>query len=299
MRRVVVTCWLAVTALGCPPSEQGERRTSAAGPPATATSTAAAATATATAHAGIPLEEIQRTNNPKGDKPYVGPTATLKGTVRVKGDPAPTMSVSIPRGCGAAAATYGKLFRVGQDDTLADVLVAVAGYPAYVPARQPFQSISIAECAYSSRTIALTFGQYLKIENQDNRKSYLPVLVGARLPAKLVATPKGSVKLFAPKPGRYLLTDEIGNTHMKADVFVLKYATFDVTGLDGRYEIKDIPVGKVQVNALLPAARWKTTKQEIELKQGDNSLDLTVEFDASKDAPGDGGAPDAAAEPQP
>jgi hypothetical protein len=85
-----------------------------------------------------------------------------------------------------------------------------------------------------------------------------------------------------------------------ADVFVLNYATFDVTGLDGQYEIKGIPVGKVRVDVFLPVIA-KSDGQELEIHEGDNTFDMTLHFDAAKDIPkgqpAASGAPAASAAP--
>jgi len=283
---------LVLALTGCPSDPPGATGRSTASSSATASSASTSTAPAPTAQAGIPKELIESTLNPKKESPYDGPTGTLRGVVRVKGDPPPQESISFRPGCGAAAATYEKLFRVGQDDTLADVLVAVAGYQGYVPPTQRFQTIDITECAYSQRTVGLTFGQYLKVNNRDDRKSYLPSLLGAGLPAKLVAVPRGSVNLYAPKPGRMLLTDGMGHNHMIAHVFVLKYPTFHVTGLDGRYEIKGVPTGQAQVSALLPAANMTVVRQKVTIAPGDNTLDLTIEYDAAKQRPAtDAGAP--------
>ncbi|MBW2525706.1 MAG: hypothetical protein JRI23_16100 [Deltaproteobacteria bacterium] len=283
---------LCLALSGCPSDPPGRTDAAPSAAPSGPAASAATSQPAATAQAGIPKTLIAQTLNPNSEPPYAGPTGTLRGVIRVEGDPPPSQSVSIPPGCGAAAATYDKLFRVGQDDTLADVLVAVVGYRGYVPPKTDRQSVDIFECAYSRRTVALTFGQYLEVRNRDERRSYLPVLIGARLPAKLVVAPKQAVKLYAPKPQRYLLVDEMGNRHMKADVFVLKYPTFQVTGLDGRYEIRGIPVGEAQVSALLPAANMTVARRKVTIAEGDNDVDLTIEIDASKlGGPSDAGPP--------
>jgi hypothetical protein len=70
---------------------------------------------------------------------------------------------------------------------------------------------------------------------------------------------------------------------MTAEVLVVKYATHDVTGADGRFEIKGIPPGKVTVSAFLPATGAVDEKKEVTLKAGDNpELELTLAFDAAK-----------------
>ncbi|HHH27853.1 MAG TPA: carboxypeptidase regulatory-like domain-containing protein [Polyangiaceae bacterium] len=76
---------------------------------------------------------------------------------------------------------------------------------------------------------------------------------------------------------------------MMAHVFHFPYSTTDVTGLDGRYEISGVPVGKAKVNVFLPQTKTMLSEsKEIEVKPGVNTLDLTLTFDAERDTPEDG-----------
>jgi hypothetical protein len=233
---------------------------------------------------GIPVapEKVAKEVNPNNAEPYNGPTGTIKGVVRIKGDPSPATEFSFPAGCAEAAATYGKWFRVGQDGTAADVLVAATGYEGYVPPREEAVKVTMRGCALSTRTVAATFGQRIEVSNLDKTESYMPYLDGAPFRAVLVAIPGGdSVKLYAQEPGHYLIRDQLPKPFMSADVYVVKFATHDVTGLDGLYEITGVPVGKVRVNALLPALDL-TAEQTIEVKPGENTVDLTLEFSRAK-----------------
>ncbi|MEJ7734569.1 MAG: hypothetical protein WKG00_35905 [Polyangiaceae bacterium] len=231
----------------------------------------------------IPPEEIARAVNPKGEPPYSGPTGTLRGVIRIKGDPPPATGLSFPTDkCPEAAAAYGKLFRVGQDRTLADAMVSVTEYEGFVPAKEEAARLEVKGCAFVERTLVATFGQRVEVVNKDKLESYLPYLDGAKFRAMLVAVPGGdAVKYYPHQPGHYMLRDQLPKPWLTADVFVLKYATHDVTGLDGAYEIRGIPVGKVHVDAFLPPTGG-TVGQAFEIKEGDNKLDLTVEFDAAK-----------------
>jgi hypothetical protein len=284
---VVVGLPLAL-ALGCSssgsPGGQPAASSSSSTPKPSASSTASAVPTTM---AAIPVAKVKEALNPKGQPPYSGPTGTLKGIVKVKGDDPPTRSFNYPEGCGEAQATYGKLFRVGQDQTLGDVLVAVTGYEGFVPPTKDSVQVTIRGCAYSTRTIGLTYGQFISVQNQDPPRSYLPYLEGTRgQQAGLVAMAWGDpVKMYLPEPRVYQLADEMSRPWMIANVFVLRYSTFAVTGLDGRYEIGGIPVGKVQVSALLADAKMKAVNQALDIKAGDNSLDITIDFDAQKDTP--------------
>ncbi len=265
-------CALATLTLGCK-SEPSKSSTTGEAP---------SASTKAKGPSPVPPEKIAEVVNPKKEAPYSGPTGTLKGIIRVKGDAAPMDSATFPADCPDASAMYSPLFRVGQDQALADVLVAVTGYEGYIPAKEEAVKATIRGCAISQRTIVATFGQRVEVSNIDKTATYMPYLDGAPVRVVMVAIPGGDpIKMYPQEPGHYLIRDQMGKNFMTADVYVLKYATHAVTGLDGRYEIQGIPTGKVKINAFLPAADI-TTEQEIEIKAGDNNADITIEFDLKK-----------------
>jgi hypothetical protein len=110
------------------------------------------------------------------------------------------------------------------------------------------------DCFYGTRTLALTYGQSIEVVSGDTQ-TYIPELLGEKGQPQLVATPGGSTvaPLYPTRAGRYVLIDNL-RLFMAVDVMVLKYATHAVTGLDGRFEITGVPVGEVDVNALLSVA---------------------------------------------
>jgi hypothetical protein len=250
----------------------------ASGAPTFAVPTAASAQASAPAATSIP-----------SPTPYTGPTGNVRGRVRIKGDPAPATPHVYPPGCeGEAAAMYGKLFRTGTDGALADAIVSVTKYEGFVPPRKESIPVSVKHCAYSTRSIAMTDGQHLEVRNFDeDTTSYLPWLDGAKLPAGIVAVPQGEpVKLYSRGYGRYWLRDQMARTFMVAHVFHFRYGTTAVTGLDGAYRIEGIPVGKVEVSAMLPQANLLSVTKPFEVKEGvDNVIDLELVFDAKRDVP--------------
>jgi hypothetical protein len=129
----------------------------------------------------------------------------------------------------------------------------------------------------------------------------VPNLLGSRMTAQILALPRGAAStLYPPEVGHYVLTDDI-KVYMLADVFVLKYSTHDVTGLDGRYEITGVPVGKVKVSAFLPTTN-AVVEKEVEIQEGKLlELPLSLPFDlkeyeakaAAAKRAGAGGAPGA------
>lgn len=293
---VLLAAPLFVAPLAC--GSNGATDPPASGAPASAASAASSGSASASASAsaapvdvvvGIPYpaEKVGQAVNPRNVPAYKGPTGTLRGTVRIEGDAPPDVDVSFPaRPCrGEAAATHGKLFRVGQGGALADALVAVTGYEGYVPPASEAVKMTISHCALSTRTVVMTYGQRLEVANLDRADSYMPYLDGAPVKAILVAMPHGdAVKLYPQEPGHYLLRDQLPNEYLTADVYALKFATHAVTGLDGKYEIQGIPVGRVEVNAMLPVT-GKAKGERVEIKEGDNTLDLTLKYDAKTDRP--------------
>ena len=237
----------------------------------------------------VPLSKIESVVNASHLPPYSGPKGAVEGVVRVTGDAPAKRNVTIPFDCGEAYATYGKVFREGNDRTLADAMVAVTGYEGYIPAQGDAYPISIHGCAYDRRTIVLTYGQRIEVTNRDPRQSYLPKLDGSKVPAQMVAMPKGDpVKLYPMEIGHYALKEDMkGAGWMYADVFVLQYSTHAVTGLDGRYRISGIPAGKVKVSVFLPSidkemhpetgAEASTVEREVEIKDGETTQ-LDIEF---------------------
>lgn len=253
---------------------------------------------------GLPnaKELVSKVVNPQNEPEYTGPTGTVKGTVTAIGDQAPETPLHVAKikgNCPEARAAYARLFREGMMRSLADVMVAVTGYKGYVAAKEPKVLVAARGCAFSTRTVTMTFGQTLDVVSKDG-EAYVPDLLGSRMEAQLLALPGGSPStLYPPKPGHYILTDSI-KVFMMADVFVVKYPTHDVTSIDGRFEISGIPVGKARISAMLPATR-AVVEQDIEIKAGEPlELALTLPFDAKAHAQAEASAaPSASAAPPP
>jgi hypothetical protein len=233
-----------------------------------------------------PVEEVSRAVNPQNLPVYTGPTGSVRGVVTATGDqppPTPAHVAKIKGDCPEARQAYSHLFREGMMRSLADVLVAVTGYTGYVPEKEAKQTVAARGCAFSTRTVALTFGQTLDVVSKDS-EGYVPTLLGSKMSAQLLALPGGAPSTVYPQaPGHYLLSDSI-KVFMVADVFVVSYPTHDVTGLDGRYEIKGIPVGKARISALLPSTH-AVVEKDIEIKAGETlELALSIPFDAKAGA---------------
>jgi hypothetical protein len=253
----------------------------------------------------VPASKVEAAVNGGHLAPYSGPTGVVEGTVTVSGDSPPKLGLPMPFACREASATYDKVFREGNGRTLGDVMVAVTGYNGYVPAQGEVSAVKIHGCAFDRRTIVMTYGQHIEVSNTD-LQPFLPTLKGADMPAQLVAIPHGdAVKLYPMEVGHYALVDGLDKGWMYADVFVLRYATHAVTGLDGHFRVAGIPVGKVKVSAYLPLVdsqihpHWGIAQpsfdRDIEIKAGETTkVDFVIPFKTPKPAPKTGPASTAA-----
>jgi hypothetical protein len=190
----------------------------------------------------------------------------------------------IPRGrCEDARAFYGKRFREGPHRELGDVLVAVTGYVGYVPPREQFKTVVARGCSFESRTVVLTFGQTLHVLNRGS-ETMIPDLRGSKSAAMMVAIPGGDpVTLFPDHVGRFELVERSAE-YARADVFVLKYPTTAVTGIDGKFSITGIPAGDVTVSALLPAT-GQTVQQRVTIVAGETAkVNFTIPWTAAPNA---------------
>ncbi|HVZ32729.1 MAG TPA: hypothetical protein VG963_09905 [Polyangiaceae bacterium] len=213
---------------------------------------------------------LQKAINPKNLPVYSGPIGAVQGVVHVTGDPSPIAADRLAKlpaaGCAGAQEMLRHVFREGPGRTLGDVLVTVTEYPGFVPPREEGVRVEIKGCAFDSNVVAMAFGQHLEVFNLD-AQGYVPRIVGPHSYALRVALPGGSpVPLFVPQPGHYFLVDET-HEYMRADLFVLSYPTFEVTRLDGRFEIKGIPTGDVKVTAFSPAL-GKVSEQRVKIQAG-------------------------------
>jgi len=222
--------------------------------------------------------------NPGHEAPYSGPTGSVRGVVTVKGDAPPALTAvteKIPDSCKDARLVYGRLFREGMMRSLGDALVTVSGYKGFVPAKGDAIRVEGKDCAWNARTFVLTYGQRLDVFSKD-RTSYVPRLMGSEMKAEMVAVPgSGPVKLYPQVPGRYTLVDSM-HIWATAEVFVLKYPTAAVTGMDGKFEIKGVPVGEVTVSALMPAAMQVAQKKVKVEADKTVEVSLEIEFDQKK-----------------
>jgi hypothetical protein len=216
----------------------------------------------------IPSGSVDAVVNPAHLPAYDGPTGSVEGTVFVSGPDAPDLPGIDAKSCPAALDTYGKLFRAGPPRAdglrpVADAVVVVTGYSDYfIPAKGEAERVVIgANCGYSARTVAMTFGQRLEIAN-DSKLAFAPVLSGAPRAAIMIAPPLQNgdpVMLYPPRPGHFMLGDQI-QPFVREVVLVLRQPLHAVTDRAGHYRIDGVPAGKLKVGTELEAIAGQAQK---------------------------------------
>ncbi|MCU0655459.1 MAG: carboxypeptidase-like regulatory domain-containing protein [Polyangiaceae bacterium] len=248
---------------------------------------AASARASASASAGaapngLPFapEKIAAVINPGNLPVYQGPFGAVAGRITIKGDPPPRRAGTQPdlKRCGKEAIAENEmLFRVSPDGGLADAIVGVTGYKAFLPVSDPVVPVKIRGCTFDQRTVVMTFGQRLEVQNLDPREPYLPHLEGAKSPALLVAMPGGDpIKLLPPQPGAYMLLDDLKHPWMSAEVFVFKFPTATVSDRSGKFKVERVPVGEVKVSVRHPDI-GQTVERTVQI-EADKTVEINLEL---------------------
>jgi hypothetical protein len=245
----------------------------------------------------LPAASIAALINPSKLPPYSGPTGSIEGIIHVDGPASPEMKGVDFHTCPAAARLYGKLFRegaAGEDGSrpLADAIVAVTGYTGYyVPERKEAEPIAIEDCAFSTRTVAMTFGQRLEISNKAP-DLWAPSLVQAPMPVLMMATSHSTdpVRLYPPHPGYFTLVDKEKHDWAQADVYALLHPLHAVSDTGGHYRIDGVPVGKLKVSARLRVLQREATADVEVLANVVQKVDLVLHYAPSSQSAGDAAA---------
>lgn len=207
-----------------------------------------------------------------------GDKGSVKGTVVLTGK-APEMPDQKRQTDAFCAKTPQKDDEVvvGKGGALANVLVHINGLP---PSAAPTKAAELNQdkCSYAPRVQGLVVGQTLQIKNSD------PVLHNVR-------EIKGALtkKNFAQVPGTPAVTETFadGGTlfKFKCDihpwmtgyVWVQANDAFAVSDKDGKFEIKNIPVGSWDVTAWHERFGEKTAKLTV---AKDKTAELKLDFAA-------------------
>jgi hypothetical protein len=235
----------------------------------------------------VPTSEVLDLVNPQHLPPYTGATGSVEGIVRVVGAPAPMREGDFHR-CPDAEKTWGHLFREGPDDgkgrPLADAIVVATGYHGFfLPEKREARSITIDGCGYVARTVTMTFGQRLEVQN-DSKEFWSPFLQPDPSVVLMMASPHGDPpKLYPKRPGRHLLLDR-DRKYALVDVYAFLHPLHAGTNLQGHYRIDGIPVGSLKISTT-HAQFNATDEKEINVEANVvKALDLVLKYEPPADA---------------
>jgi hypothetical protein len=205
---------------------------------------------------------------------------TLTGKVAFEGTvPAPTkVKVSGDAKCVAMHKDGIEKQQVKvKDGGLGEVLVYVkTGISGSYPPPATPVLLDQHGCNYTPGVLAMQAGQGLTIRNSDDTLHNVHGQPTENAEFNL-PQPKPMDSELTPKLDKPELKIKVGcDVHpwMRATIHVIGHPFFAVTKEDGTYEIKGLPAGKYEVEALHPTLPAVTS--EIEVKDGANKLDLTV-----------------------
>ena len=286
MRRFALALAFTSSLWGCKSRSSGPAADADAGPPDTYAPQPKPTSSTPVNEA-LPAASVQAYVNREHLPPYEGPTGSIEGTVTITGDPSPETKNRDYSKCPNGAEAYRKLFREGPprpdgSRPVTDVLVAVTGYSgSYLPEQKPVRVVTIDDCMLSSRTIDMTVGPKLDIQNLMKDKIFAPAFVQIPSVLALVAPPKGDpVSLYPQAPGLLTLYDRFGavSDYLSAEIYVLVQPLHAVTDLKGHYRIDGVPVGDMKVSGLLGVVQRQASKPATVHANVVETVDLQLEY---------------------
>lgn len=226
-------------------------------------------------------EQVQAIVNPGKATEYTGPTGVVEGTIKVKGDaPIDRSFIKLPAGCEDAPKVHAPIYRASPKGELADTLVAAIGYAGFVRPSREDKVVTIKNCSIEPTVIDLSLGQRLMIGNAD-KMPYMPQLPDKPPVRRLALQNMSPVPLFLTQPGAFGMTWLAGalpgSDVPSVMVFVLPNAIHTVTGLDGKFRLTGIPVGKTRITA--SHFGMDEAFKDVEIKAGvETKVDLTLTY---------------------
>ncbi len=165
---------------------------------------------------------------------------------------------------------------------LANVVVHINGLPPTPPPSEK-ATLSQDDCAYVPHVMGIVDGQKLEIRNGDPVLHNVHTYEGARTlfnVAQVPGTPNIE-KTFEQKNGVMLKFKCDVHQWMTGYVWVQNNHYFAVTDKDGKFEIKDVPVGTYDIEAW--HERFGTKTGKVTVAKG-KPAEVKLEFNASETA---------------
>ena len=216
----------------------------------------------------------------------VATAGNIIGTITLKGTPPPEVPITPlveDANCGKLHTTPVKtqFYVVGQQGGLADVVVMLKGISGKsTGATQPPLVLDQKGCEYVPYVAAIQTGQKILVKNSDpvlHNVHDTPTVPGnkeynqAQMPGGLDLT------FTLLEPENFLRFKCDVHPWMFAYVTVVDHPYFAVSGKDGTFKIANAPPGKYTVVAMHRKAAPAGVEKEIEVKDGDTTVDFTLE----------------------
>jgi hypothetical protein len=215
--------------------------------------------------------------------------ADIIGTVTYKGTPPPEKEITPILNDPTCAAMYdGKaptthFYRVGANGEFGDVIVSLKGVTGSTGASAPAALLDQKGCLYTPTILVVQTGQKLIVKNSDpvlhnvhlnptapeNEKANDALINAAQMPngADLTYT-------FV-KPEKFMKFQCDVHPWMFAWVTIEDSPYYCLSGVDGKFVIKNVPPGKYTIEAAHRKAGAVT--QEVEVKDTDATVNFTFE----------------------
>jgi plastocyanin len=208
--------------------------------------------------------------------------ADIVGVITLKGTPPPEIPITPLMenpDCAKMHTTTPTthFYVVGAKGELADVVVSLKGVTGKsTGASQPPVVLDQKGCLYTPQILAIQTGQKLIVKNSDPciHNVHATPIVPGNPESNQVQMPGGADLNFAyAQPEMFLRFKCDVHPWMFAWVSVFDSPYFCVSGLDGKFVIKNVPPGKYTVEAA--HRKLGTRTQDVEVKDGDVTANFT------------------------
>lgn len=220
--------------------------------------------------------------------------ADITGTVTLNGTPPPEREITPLENDPACGKLHsGKVttefFVVGPNKGLADVVVMLKGVPAKsADDSTPPAVMDQKGCLYSPQILAIQTGQKLIVKNTDPatvpmHNVHINPTAAANLDAysTKISQPQMSggadLTYEFPAPENFMKFQCDVHPWMFAWVTVVDNPYFAVTDKDGKFTIKNVPVGKWKIVALHRKAAPTGVEKDVDVSGGNATVDFTLE----------------------
>jgi plastocyanin len=217
--------------------------------------------------------------------------ADITGTVTLKGAPPAEKDITPLKEdatCGKFHSEMPKtrFYVVGANGELADVVVMLKGISGKSTGAAAAPVVMDQKgCEYIPQIIAVQTGQKIVVKNSDpllHNIHAIPTVTGNAEENKAQMPGGADLSFSFDKPELFLKFKCDVHPWMFAWVTVVDHPYFAATDKDGKFTIKDVPVGKYTVVALHRKAAPTGVEKEVEVKDGSATVDFTLEIPAAK-----------------